>query len=168
MRKQLEQENICEALQGRIQYFATRYRESHDEEGRVAIRLDGREVFKSCFFDWSRTRDQVIADSPELKTACNSYWEYWDKVHLETERRGSFDQYAFYQAFYYYQNHSMEDCLTSENAIVWLFAILDKRVGKRRLQKLLPEVENQPDWLKFFFGLRMEAEGLHKESISSM
>lgn len=48
MRKKLEQENICEALNGRIQYFATRYRESHDLEGRVAIRLDGQEVFRSC------------------------------------------------------------------------------------------------------------------------
>lgn len=160
MRKQLEQENICEALKGRIQYFATRYRESHDQEGRVAIRLDGQEVFKSCYFDWCKTREQVIADLPELKKTSNTYWEYWDKIHLETENRGSFDQFAFYDAFHFYQNHSIEDCLTSESAIVRLFAIFDKRTGKRRLQKLLPEVENQPDWLKFFYGLRMDAEGI--------
>lgn len=56
MRKQLEQVNLCESLQGRIQYFATRYRQSHDQEGRVAIRLDGQEVFKSCYFDWCEVR----------------------------------------------------------------------------------------------------------------
>lgn len=168
MRKQLEEENICDALKGRIQYFATRYRESHDQEGRVAIRFDGQEVFKSCFFDWCNTRDKVIVDLPELTTTCHSYWAYWDKVHMETERRGSFDQRSFYQAFDSYQNHSIEDCLASESAIVWLFAILDKRVGKRRLQKLLPRVETQPDWLKFFFCLRMDAEGLKKELPSSM
>ena len=160
MRKQLEQENICDALKGRVQYFATRYRESHDQEGRVAIRLDGQEVFKSCYFDWYKAREQVISDLTELKKAGSSYREYWDKVHLETENRGSFDQFAFYDAFHYYQNHSIDDCLASGSAIVRLFTILDKRVGKRRLQRLLPELEQQPDWLKFFYGLRIDAEGI--------
>lgn len=160
MRKQLEQTNLCESLQGRIQYFATRYRESHDQEGRVAIRLDGQEVFKSCYFDWCKTRKDIIHDYPELKETCNSYWEYWDKVHLETENRGSLEQLAFYDAFYYYDNHSIEDCLTNESAIVRLFAVLDRRTGKRRLQKLLPEIEHQPDWLKYFYGLRIAAEGI--------
>ena len=158
MRKQLEQENICDALKGRVQYFATRYRKSHDREGRVAIRLDGQEVFKSCYFDWYKAREQVISDLTELKKGCSNYWEYWDIVHLEAENRGSFDQFAFYDAFHYYQNHSVDDCLASVSAIVRLFTILDKRVGKRRLQRLLPELEQQPDWLKFFYGLRMDVE----------
>lgn len=51
IRKILEQDNICDLLKGRVQYFATRYRMSHDEEGRVALRLDGKEIFKSCFYD---------------------------------------------------------------------------------------------------------------------
>ena len=70
MRKQLEQENICDALKGRVQYFATRYRKSHDREGRVAIRLDGQEVFKSCYFDWYKAREQVISDLTELELVC--------------------------------------------------------------------------------------------------
>ena len=39
MRKKLETENICDSLKGRINYFATRYRKSHDEMGRVAFCL---------------------------------------------------------------------------------------------------------------------------------
>ena len=31
MRKKLETENLCDSLRGRITYFATRYRKSHDE-----------------------------------------------------------------------------------------------------------------------------------------
>lgn len=160
MRKQLEQENICEALKGRIQYFATKYRESHDQEGRVAIRLDGQEIFQSCYFDWCITRDNVVEDSPDIRQNSIDYWDYWDKVHLETENRGSFDQFAFYDAFFYYQNHSIEDSLNSESAIVRLFAILDKRVGKRRLQKLSSEIDKQPMWLQPFYHLRFDAEGI--------
>lgn len=54
MRKILEQENICNALKGRIRYFVTRYRESHDELGRVAILDDDIEVIKSNWFAWSQ------------------------------------------------------------------------------------------------------------------
>lgn len=163
MRKQLEQENICEALKGRIQYFATRYRESHDQEGRIAIRLDGQEIFKSCYFDWCITRNTVVEDSPDIRQNSTSHWDYWDKVHLETENRGSFDQFAFYDAFYFYQTHSIEDSLNSGSAIVRLFAILDKRTGKRRLRRLYEEINKQPIWLQSFYRLRIDAEGI-KES----
>jgi len=162
MRKQLEQENICGALKGRVQYFVTRYRKSHDQEGRVAILLDGQEVFKSCYYDWCKTRVQVLDDFPESQMADSTYWKYWDMVHLETENRGSFEQNVFYDAFHYYQNHSIDDCLASDRAIVRMFAILDKRTGKRRLHKHFSEVEAQPDWLKFFYGLRMDVDGITK------
>lgn len=165
MRRQLEQENICESLKGRIQYFVTRYRKSHDEEGRVAIQLDGQEVFKSCYYDWCIMRSQVAEDFVELEKVSESFQEHWDNIHLETENRGSFDQYTFYEAFYYYQNHSIENCLASERALVRLLAILDKRTGKRRLQKLFSEIEKQPDWLKFFYSLRMDAEGVTQRQL---
>lgn len=71
MCKVLEQDNICESLKGRIQYFATRYRESHDQEGLVAIRLDDEEVFQSCFFEWNNKQDEVIKDNPQLKKKSN-------------------------------------------------------------------------------------------------
>ena len=73
MRRILERENICDSLKGRIQYFATRYSKSHDQEGRVAIRLDGKEVFKSCFYDWDRKRDEA-----------------WDEINTEAGRKTSY------------------------------------------------------------------------------
>ena len=46
IRNKLENEYLCPALRGRIQYFATSYWESHDQTGRAAIRLDGVEVLR--------------------------------------------------------------------------------------------------------------------------
>ena len=54
MRKVLEQENICSSLKGRIQYFQTRYRDAHDQYGRIAIRLDGEEIFSSDYFKFAQ------------------------------------------------------------------------------------------------------------------
>lgn len=160
MRKVLEQNNICDSLKGRIQYFATRYRKSHDEEGRVAVRLDGKEIFQSCFFDWQEKRNTVIKSNAISKEDASSYWDYWDKVHLETHNHGGFDQYGFYEAFHEYQNQSIEKSLLSSDPVVRLFAILDKRIGKRSLQKLCNTIEEQPQWLQVFYKLRLDVEGI--------
>lgn len=160
MRKTLEQENICDSLKGRIQYFLTRYRKSHDEEGRVAIRLDGKEVFQSCFYDWLEKCDTVVKRNIIPKEQAKTYWEYWDKVHTEAKNHGGFDQYGFYKAFYEYQNQSIINSLDSPDPVVKLFAILDKRVEKRRLQNILFVIEKQPEWLQVFYKLRLEADGI--------
>jgi len=44
--------------------------------------------------------------------------------------------------------------------MVRLLAVLDRRVGKRTLEKLKDEVDKQPEWLKKFYLLRLEAEGI--------
>jgi len=153
MRKVLEQDNICDSLKGRIQYFATRYRGAHDQTGRVAIRLDGKEIFNSDYFDWAikhhEAWEKIKASTEEIS---------YERAHLSALNQGGFDQHEFYRAFHSYNNSSIDESLRSSDPVVRLFAIMDKRVGKRRLHKLLPEIELQPVWLQSFFRLRLEAE----------
>ena len=62
MRKKLEQEYLADCLKGRIQYYVTAYRKSADEEGRAAIRLDGKEILKGSYFNmWHRWNDEHYA-----------------------------------------------------------------------------------------------------------
>lgn len=44
LRKELEEELICESLKGRVQYFLTHYHGAPDNYGRVAVRVDGNEI----------------------------------------------------------------------------------------------------------------------------
>jgi len=46
--------------------------------------------------------------------------------------------------------------LQSENAIIRIFAALDKRMGRRTLEKLwhTPAFEDNPEWVKQFYQLR--------------
>lgn len=44
------------------------------------------------------------------------------------------------------------------NPLVRMFAVLDRRVGKRTLEKLALCVDEQPAWLREFYLLRLEAE----------
>ena len=53
IRNKLENDYLCPALRGHIQYFATSYWESHDQTGRAAIRLDGVEVLRSNYYAYN-------------------------------------------------------------------------------------------------------------------
>lgn len=57
--------------------------------------------------------------------------------------------------------------MQSENLIVWIFAVLDRRVGKRRLLQIQETIQNEPMNIQIFYAIRMEAEGLlRKKTIS--
>ena len=157
MRKILEQDNICDSLKGRIQYFQTCYRGAHDQTGRVAVRLDGKEIFQCDYFS---SQGKYYEAWHELKETAGEIrgWERHKQAYLISSNQVGDD--SFYNAFYDYHNNSIEKSLASPDATVRLFAILDRRVGKRRLHKILAEVENQPEWLQVFFKLRLEAEGI--------
>lgn len=151
IRKKLEQEYLADCLKGRIQYYVTRYRESPDNEGRAAIRLDGKEILKGSYFNmWHRWHNEhyVLDD-------CN--------INL-----GAFDERDFYDAFQRFDNQSIEKSLQSENLIIRIFAILDRRVGKRKLLQMQTTIQNDPINFQTFFAIRVEAEGLlkHKSILS--
>lgn len=59
-----------------------------------------------------------------------------------------------------YINQSITESLDDENAVVRMFAILDRRVGKRTLVKLASNIDSQPEWLQKFYRLRVDVEGI--------
>lgn len=73
---------------------------------------------------------------------------------------GQFDQRCFYNAFNEFDNQSIECSLNSENLLIRIFAILDRRIGKRTLNKLRENIENEPKVFQKFFFIRMDAEGI--------
>ena len=73
---------------------------------------------------------------------------------------GHLDQKVFYEAFGIFDNQSIEKSLVSENPLVRIFALLDRRLGKRRLLALEESMEQELDWVRAFYVIRMQAEGL--------
>ncbi|WP_461207300.1 SF0329 family protein [Clostridium sp. DL1XJH146] len=52
IKKRLEKDLMCDSLKGRIKYFITKYNNSHDESGRVAIIVDGKEIIQGNIFKY--------------------------------------------------------------------------------------------------------------------
>ena len=70
VKKRLEQDFLAQSLRGRVTYFMTRYTHAHDEAGRVAIRVDGREVLTGFDMDWwmhhEDYRKEALRRFPEI------------------------------------------------------------------------------------------------------
>ena len=156
IRKKLESEYLAKSLQGHIQYYATTYSRSHDHEGRAAIRYDGKEIIKGCYwYNWTKA-DQFPKDE-KYERRMREENAFMDDTALKL---GVFDQRSFYAAFQEFDQQSIEKSLKSENLIVRIFAVLDRRVGKRRLLMMKDTIEQEPDTFKEFYAIRARAEGI--------
>ena len=97
IRNKLENDYLCPALRGHIQYFATSYSKSADHEGRAAIRMDGVEVLRSNYYIYF---ENVWTKFHHLRSTtlkdCDSAKEAIDQAHAFALEQGTFDQKVFY------------------------------------------------------------------------
>lgn len=153
LRKVLEEDRLCPALRGRVQYFMTRYHDAHDDEGRLCIRVDGKEYLNS--HHWNHWHWEQNG-------------EYCRRTKEEHKQTGLYCYCQVLLAIDAYMDElTIDEALSSENPLVRLFAVLDRRVGKRRLPALAAAMENEPEWLQFFYRLRLEGEGFNLKEESA-
>ena len=68
------------------------------------------------------------------------------------------DEYAddeFSQALKKYRNQPIQESIQSNDPIVRMFAILDRRVGRRTLERLKDSINEQPEWLRYLYAVRI-------------
>lgn len=78
----------------------------------------------------------------------------WSIPQLE---RDEYEDYEFAQALKAYRNQPIQESLKSNDPIVRMFAILDRRVGKRTLERLKDSINDQPEWLRCLYCVRVAA-----------
>lgn len=156
MRNKLENEYLAYSLRGHIQYFATSYSKCPDHEGRAAILLDGKEIVSGSYYEqWSK--EHLLPRDEKLKARLASVFPFMDDTAVQY---GQFDQSCFYHAFNEFDNQSIEQSLASENMLVRIFAILDRRIGKRRLERMSSMIEKEPEVFRLFYTIRIKSEGI--------
>lgn len=158
MRKYLEQEMIAGSLRGRVRYGCTAY-----------VGMDGCRIFEFCIdgrqikrFSWETVNSYFIENGYKNPSCIGEYWgEFWAlyEQHPITDRTEYTDE-EFCDALEEYRNHDIQKSIHSDNPLVRMFAILDRRVGKRTLSKLKDDIASQPLWLQEVYKLRFSAEGV--------
>lgn len=173
LRRELENDYLCESLKGRVQYFLTHYHKAPDNYGRIAIRVDGKEVLMGNPYDYyvkgyAKEEDRLKKEMEIPSREWIGKDTLYDKENTKVEEmvykkaihEGVFEIYDIITAIHQYKNLDIKDSINSVNPLVRMFAVMDRRVGKRTLVKLKSEVNKQPEWLQLFYNLRFEAENL--------
>ena len=154
IRHKLEHDYLAESLRGHIQYYAISYSRSPDHEGRAAIRLDGKEIIKGCYYNnWYMAH--LFPKDDKYERRMSKEFAFMDDTAIKL---GVFDQRCFYRAFEEFDNQSIEESLSSEDIIVRIFALLDRRIGKRRLLNMKADIENESETIQMFYFIRANAE----------
>lgn len=82
IRKKLEKDYLAQNLRGRIQYYATSYSKSPDHEGRAAIRYNGKEIVKGCYWNnW--TKAELFPQDEKWEGRMSIENAYMDDVALK-------------------------------------------------------------------------------------
>lgn len=162
MRKYLEREMLAESLKGRVRYGCTSY-VGMDGFCIFEIFIDGKQMKR---FSWETVNSYFIENgytSNQNPSGIREYWaEFWpllDKYPI-TDRTEYTDE-EFCNALAKYRNQDIQESLRSNNPLIRMFAVLDRRVGKRTLTKLKSAFENQPQWLQQIYLLRFTAESVN-------
>lgn len=79
---------------------------------------------------------------------------------MNIQSRSEYTDNEFCDALGNYRNQSIKDSINSENPLERMFAILDRRIGKRTLRNMKDSLEKQEEWIKFFYQLRIDSENI--------
>lgn len=164
MRKYLEQEMLAIPLHGRVRYNCTRY-----------VGMENCHIFEVYIddilikqFSWETVNSYFISQklaSNEEPFGIQEYWQaFWTLLaEIPLNERTEYTDDEFCEALTAYRNQPIQESLASNDPMVRMFAILDRRVGKRTLERLKEKVAVQPAWLQAFYMLRLEAEQIRME-----
>lgn len=184
LKKQLEY-FICPCLKGRVEFWVTNYRKAHDQMGRAYITVDGKEIINMCTI---KKEIAIFNVEKELKNNEDTFEQdnfkqgriyellrregfpedilsevvrnrsINDIARKKVERQDIFAQYDFFEAVERFLNFPIEESLESDNAIIKVLALIDRRVGKRTLSTIKNSIENESKLVRYFYQLRCEAE----------
>ncbi|CAM4404768.1 hypothetical protein BAMA_16110 [Bacillus manliponensis] len=156
---------LCESLQGRVQFHIINYRKAHDQLGRACITVDKREAFNMCTL---KATVELYYKEIEIKERLHETGEIMSNLEIQKNaydlihKDGFFAQYEFFKEVEEYFQLPIESALQSNNTIIKVLTLLDRRVGKRTLQKLRDTIKNETEIVQYFYKIRLEAETMKK------
>ena len=144
----------------KVHFTAVRYNKDSGSFGRATINLDKSELIA---FSWDIAIDIQWGD--EYKARLENPDADKSTIHntLMNEKwmqQGTLCHHDFLEAVTTYLKIDIATALNSDNYILRVFAYMDRRVGKRTLIKIEEDAEALPEWVKQFYFIRCEAEGL--------
>ncbi|AFC33413.1 hypothetical protein PM3016_6809 [Paenibacillus mucilaginosus 3016] len=172
---------LCPALYGRVEYRATGYRYLPDKSGICYIAVDKKNVLNmsdiTSSIRWYQT-EQEIKNDPDLQIPINH--EEMEAVRKDTKgivpedrliviaRSRKISEYAkellsaqaslsrsnFVVAANQFLSISIEESLESKDILLNILALVDRRVGKKRIVNMTEKMKLKHPAVQYFYELR--------------
>lgn len=180
--KQLLESFLCPALYGRVEYCATSYRYSPDKAGLCYITVNKKNVFNmndvTTLIRWYQT-EQEIKNDPDIRIPINN--EELEAVRKDTKgtvpedrlvviaRNRKISDYAkellsaqsvlgksnFIVVANKFLSLSIVDSIESNDILLNTLALVDRRVGKKRLLSMTENIKLKHPIVQYFYELRL-------------
>ncbi|TDL82435.1 SF0329 family protein [Peribacillus frigoritolerans] len=157
---------VCESLHSRVDFQVINYRKAHDQLGRAVISVDKVEMLSMCTFtaereEYYRERDiRIQLDDFSYDNVFNNR-AIQEQAQERLSMEGIYGQYDFFSAVEEFFNSPIEVSLKSNNMLIKILCMLDRRVGKRTLRKMKEFISEEKSLVQDFYKLRCEAENIH-------
>jgi hypothetical protein len=148
-------DHLAPSLRGKLDVHAARYRRVHDEPGRVWFTLDKQEILQ---LSDSTFEYEYYGHVYDMKQLGSTVHEAHDQARTITTRKGNFARFDFARALNSYLNLPIDEALESVNVLHRALAVIDRRVGKRRLAKLAEAFELENPVVQVLLRVRCDAE----------
>jgi len=148
--KKLVESNFAESVKGIVTVHLTKYRKSHDSsESEFRIHFDGKTIFKANSNKFDRYVYELRLLEPTLsKEERNA--KAWDN--------GIYNTHSALVGMMHWINNKPADILQMDRRdITKAFLMLDKRFGKRSIEKFDP-TNNEGPLTKQLFAIRQQLE----------
>lgn len=134
---------ICPELKDRIDFHLTSYRKSHDGADKVWITVDGQRIFSCKHYPYENGEAYLVwfegMNRKQAKATLNE-----NEIHNPVE---------FGESMRIYLDMPVEEALQSSNPFIQALALIDRRTGKRTIEKIKIS-ETEHTLVKTFYELR--------------
>lgn len=156
--KQNIEGKFAESVRNRVEIFSTHYNKPKTTSGRAWITIDGVEVVNLSTLESGLVYRCIYHET--TPTNCKTHPAIREEERttgLLTEK-GEFSRFDLHNCCWEYLQLTVDEALEHDSPLINLLAILDKRLGKRRL--VLIAKDGLHPLVKAFLEFRLEAEGL--------
>lgn len=138
LKKRVE-DNLAESVKGKVEFFTTAYRKPNSSTGRGWITLDGQEIVNFSTMDSGTVYGYVYNETtPDNKKryAIHEKIDPKERTEGKLSEKGEFSRFDLHICMFESLNMTTMEMLEHKSPIVQSLGILDKRTGKRTLEKL--------------------------------
>ena len=185
IKKLLEKEFLCEKLRGHITYDLTDYRPAPWYQQHFIMKYDDEILLdvSQPERNWDKNYNGLEVNWRQSDRIAKKLYDYYDLEEygvplLTIERitaksikeadkivshhKGVFGVHDIIDAIGIYLHSDIESSLEwAQEEFVKALAVLDRRCGKRRLEKYADwDYTDSPEWLRRIYQIRFEAEGI--------